>query len=69
MSNIRLTLIAKTKNSRKTSSPSLFRGEDGRLFIQGFMVNREIGEAAETPSGETVVEIDQSLIDEIKKNA
>lgn len=67
MPAMKLKLLAKTKSSRKGSSPSLFQDDDGRYYIQGFMVDRKVGEAAATPSGESVVEVDISLLEEIKK--
>jgi hypothetical protein len=49
--------------------PTLYRADDGRVFVQGYIVSPDVLSAAEPPRGETVVEISQKLLDQIIENA
>jgi hypothetical protein len=49
--------------------PTLYRTDDGRVFIQGYIVTPDVLDAAEPPTGETVVEISQKLLNQIIENA
>lgn len=63
----KMTLLAATKNSAKGKSPSLYISDNGTYFVQGFTVDSIYGEAAQVPSGETIVRVDKSLLEEIAK--
>lgn len=62
---MKLELIIKDSGSRKGGSPSLFKGEDGTLYIQGYMVDAEIGKAANVPAGESIVKISKTFLQDI----
>ena len=63
---MKLELIVKSDWCAMRDCPSLYRDKDGRLFIQGYITSDASHLVPSLPAGETLVEIDASLLDKIK---
>lgn len=46
--------------------PAIYRSEDGRFFIQGVLVRKEIKGQINIPKGEAVIEVPEILLRELK---
>lgn len=64
MSNMKLSLYA-DNNCSTGPCPKVYKTEDGRYFVQGYIVDNQITDGIDLPSGEQLVEVDQALIDNI----
>lgn len=63
-----LELIARSEMCLRKGCPALYRDQNGRLFIQGYVATEAANSISDLPSGEILVEIDQSLIEKIKQS-
>lgn len=61
MSNINLSVVAST-NCGSGPCPTVYKTDDGRWFVQGFVVSEEIKSKIDLPTNETVVEINLDLV-------
>lgn len=69
MKPTKLTVLAQDfTNCNNGPCPTLYRADDGRLFIQGYIVEPEVKAGASPPEGEDVVEVSDELIKLIINN-
>lgn len=64
--SLRLELIVKSLFCAKKNCPKVFRANDGSIYVQGYIPHTTVFEIADIPEGESLVKIDQSIIDQIK---
>ena len=63
MKNIELKKFAGTeKGCLGGACPTVYRSEDGRFFIQGYVVTKAIKGSVNVPTGENLVEIPEQLL-------
>jgi hypothetical protein len=46
--------------------PTLYKSDDGKLYVQGFVVNGEVRALVDIPAGEDLVEISPGLVAALK---
>jgi len=61
--DMKLNIILKDPGSGGGQSPTLFQSEDGDYYVQGYMVDSEVGKAAQIPAGESVVKVSKTFIE------
>ena len=47
--------------------PTVYLGDDGRFYVQGFKVAAPVRAAAAVPATEEVVEVPRALLEELRK--
>jgi len=64
----RITSSCSDKNCASGPCPSFYKSDDGRLFIQGYVVASDVKTAAGEflPDGEDMVEIDAKFLENLK---
>lgn len=60
---MKLTLLAKDASSGKAGSPAVYLGENGKLVIQGYLIDQDTqGNLVNFLAGEGAVEIDADIV-------
>jgi hypothetical protein len=64
----RMRIIAKDDTSTCLGKhcPTVYQDEDGAIYVQGFIVDDPTSKISDLPTGETLVRISESLLQQVR---
>jgi hypothetical protein len=62
MKNVKLEKFAGIDTCLGGTCPTVYRAEDGRFFVQGYVVADDVKSGVNVPAGESLIEIPEDLL-------